>query len=407
MGALLTLLAVGIDPTMQQAISIRTRHEVDVRQAHIPRAQSFIQFTTSMAAGDSLSLWFLPTTAMVGSVYSAMFGGSSQTERVSTDVLADCPTGNCNFPVYQTLAACFECEDISDLLSTSCFEWSDEHHTIWQTCRSELPNSLHINQTKSGDNIYRSSTDALTISASTILPLAKPTSRGTDIMRLSVINGINYANKLSSSASQCTLYWCIKTMEAKVVDGRLSEHELDSWYDRDAQFDVNLTQYDLARALNITAPFEGSTEHSAPFLIGTTAHTSLVSWFNSSLTFSNSLAPLFNSTTNFRELGPDVSNSFPTGTRAGDVNYSRNLHLFQVLRQVQNFGPMEMVSNVAKAITTYIRTLNATEQYLAQVGDLEHEAMSSPIFMRFQVAGIGPANGTAYTLQVYTHVRWA
>jgi predicted secreted Zn-dependent protease len=43
--------------------------------------------------------------------------------------------------------------------------------------------------------------------------------------------------------------------------------------------------------------------------------------------------------------------------------------LFGILRQVRSFGSAEMVSNLAKAITTYIQTLNANEQ---DFGNMEH-----------------------------------
>jgi hypothetical protein len=394
MGALLTLLAVGIDPTVQQAIAIRTRNKDDVRQAHIPRAQSFVQFGSSEIAGDR-NIW--PTSSFMGFIFSAIFSGPSQVGKTSSDIVADCPTGNCNFPVYQTLAVCSECENITDLVGTSCFEWTDGDHMGWQTCRSQLPNSLHINQTVSTDDKLDLSY-GLTVSTSTYLPLTKPMPRGIDIMRWSVINGTMSANNLSLSASQCLLYWCIKTLKGRVVDGLLAEEELDSWYDKDARIDVNLTKLDaLSQTINLTAPLKGSSALSSPFAIGTAAHADLVDLLTKSLSFSNSLAPLVNSTTTILELEPDASNNFSRNSYFGNINYSTNLPLFQVLCQVLGYGPAGIVSNTAKAITAYIRTLSAEDQW--RVSELDN--------ITYPVLGIGPANGTAYTLQVYIHVRWA
>jgi hypothetical protein len=243
MGALLTLLAVGIDPTVQQAIVIRTRHVVDARQAQLPRAQSIRTYPyITTESGTKLDL--LPSLSMVGSICSAISGDSSQGWKASSDVVADCPTGNCTFPVFQTLAVCFECADISDFVKRSCFEWRDELSSVLKTCRSELPNSLHINQTVLSKERDPIRTERQTVAASTIVPLAKPMSYGLDIARFTFMNGTSKENNISAvSASQCLLYWCVKTLEAGVVDGRLSEQELNSWYDKDARLALGIFCY--------------------------------------------------------------------------------------------------------------------------------------------------------------------
>jgi hypothetical protein len=224
------------------------------------------------------------------------------------------------------------------------------------------------------------------IAASTYLPLVEPTSHGPDIMRLTVLNGTTLLGNMTTSASQCSLYWCVKTLEAEVVNGRFSEHELDSWYDKDARFGGHPERG--PDELSITAPFMDSMNASSPYVVGEHAHLSLGKWFESTLVFSDSLAPRrINSTTAVHELRPDLLNNF-TG-----YSYYDNMQLFVILRQVRDFGSAEMVSNLAKAITTYVRTLNASEQNFGFHED-------------FKVTGIGPANGTAYNLQVSIHVRW-
>jgi hypothetical protein len=105
-----------------------------------------------------------------------------------------------------------------------------ELNYIYQTRRFELPNPLHINQTMPGDKneTYITNLDGQTMAASTYLPLVEPTSHGPDIMRLTVLNGTTWCGNMTTSASQCSLYWCAKTLEAEVVNGRFSEHELDT-----------------------------------------------------------------------------------------------------------------------------------------------------------------------------------
>lgn len=62
--------------------------------------------------------------------------------------------------------------------------------------------------------------------------------------------------------------------------------------------------------------------------------------------------------------------------------------MFDILRLAVQSGPTKVASNLVKAITTFLHTKDATEQAMAALeGWTDHK-----------VAGIGSANGTAYTL---------
>ena len=84
MGALLTLLAIGIDPTVQQAIVVRMRHVESSEEARLPRAQSFTQYDTSIA--DAGTGDFQPAAALAGLAYSGIFFNSSHPGKGSLDV---------------------------------------------------------------------------------------------------------------------------------------------------------------------------------------------------------------------------------------------------------------------------------------------------------------------------------
>lgn len=63
-------------------------------------------------------------------------------------------------------------------------------------------------------------------------------------------------------------------------------------------------------------------------------------------------------------------------------------------------GVAEVSTNLAKAITTYLRTLKISEQ----------EALppfSSDRTVKYEINGAGPATGTSYSLEVYIEIRWA
>lgn len=56
----------------------------------------------------------------------------------------DCPTGECKWDHYYTLAACAHCEDITHLLTTNCTEYkpADANSTASGGCEVSLPNGL-------------------------------------------------------------------------------------------------------------------------------------------------------------------------------------------------------------------------------------------------------------------------
>lgn len=71
------------------------------------------------------------------------------------------------------------------------------------------------------------------------------------------------------------------------------------------------------------------------------------------------------------------------------------MQLYDIYRQLRDLGSKEVVSNLAKALTIYIRTLDRDSQ-IHGLYELNEE----------RLRGVGNATGTAYALQVYIHVRW-
>lgn len=153
------------------------------------------------------------------------------------DVVPVCPSGNCTFPAFQTLVVCQKCGDVTDLIAKECFGWK-RRGADSTTCRYKLLNSLQINLTmflyeKDGtrnfgtrSNIAHSQTAAISAG----LPFARNMSHSARIVPLTVLNGSTAERRFSAHAMQCALYWCVKTIEAHVVNGQLAEPELTSWY---------------------------------------------------------------------------------------------------------------------------------------------------------------------------------
>lgn len=109
LGAILTVLSLGIDPIVQQLVTpVDCTWPVSDINATLPRT-SYVGFSPSDPA-------LIPEATVIQLEKAITLGMSSSGE----DIMAQCPTGNCTFPeTYGTLGVCSSCEDISERLSLS------------------------------------------------------------------------------------------------------------------------------------------------------------------------------------------------------------------------------------------------------------------------------------------------
>ncbi|KAJ9617383.1 hypothetical protein H2204_013849 [Knufia peltigerae] len=105
LAALVTILALGFEPFIQQLVQINVVNvPTNSEPATIRTPTSYDEPVSGNLGGSSLSL-----NALIGA-----FGGASGA--VPTPV---CPTGNCTWPLYDTLALCTACEDMTDQVKVS------------------------------------------------------------------------------------------------------------------------------------------------------------------------------------------------------------------------------------------------------------------------------------------------
>ncbi|KIW10891.1 hypothetical protein PV08_10190 [Exophiala spinifera] len=105
LAALVTLLALGFEPFIQQLVDIDVVNvPTDTEPATIRTPTSYNESVLGNPGGSSLSL-----NALIGA-----FGGASGA--VPDPV---CPTGNCTWPLYDTLALCTACEDMTGQVKVS------------------------------------------------------------------------------------------------------------------------------------------------------------------------------------------------------------------------------------------------------------------------------------------------
>ena len=162
-GALIILLVLVIDPFTQQVIRY---YDCGVLvggvNGTIPRTNVYLQRDTNQS--QSMNGWIEPglQAAIVGGVLSPARG-----------VQADCPTGNCTFAEYSTVAYCSACKDVTTELSIQKAFVKSNYTDVYSTM-ALFPNGTEGNTTivLSG---FLSNTN---ISVSTSLPSG-----------LSVVNG--------------------------------------------------------------------------------------------------------------------------------------------------------------------------------------------------------------------------
>lgn len=93
----------------------------------------------------------LPPADMVAAMFDGMFSGTLDPDASSFGPNLSCPTGNCTFLPFKTLAVCSECKNITDALSVKCHAKdtgrSQALPGALTFCEYSLPNGLKMNQT--------------------------------------------------------------------------------------------------------------------------------------------------------------------------------------------------------------------------------------------------------------------
>lgn len=395
-GALLSILAIGIDPTLQQTIVIRTRDIDAEQQATLPRAQSFLEYTYS--AEDSRYTKagsFVPTSAMAGAMYSGLLvdTSDSHTGYAQQGVAVNCPTGNCTYPVFQSLAVCVKCDNITELVAKTCnssiFELPDPSGATLElvSCNYALPNGLSINQTSQlnetaggpSSGIFRT-----TIAATAELEPAKPVNSTAAFVTMNILRGKSCAPmgkevglNMTILATQCSLSWCVGTYKSSVNRGRLEEEALSFSTD-----DFEADPSNQMMGLTPTNPL-GTTQPSSRFVVSRRSSDSLAAWLQEKLTFSNSKAD------------PDQPDISSNASSVSSPDTRATGRLSETLTLFQKNDPEYIFTHLAKAMTTYIRSVDPMQQVTDGQSD-------SP----WTVRNVQPVVGTSTALHVYIAVRW-
>ncbi|MCJ1466309.1 hypothetical protein MMC07_004928 [Pseudocyphellaria aurata] len=378
-GAIATILALGVDPIMQQTLSIKVDVVNVTDVATLGRAQSFVQWNETSSQPPQGPANIQPPADMVAAMYDGMFSGALSDPNLS------CSTGNCTFPPFKTLAVCSECQNITDALSKQCHSQIDPLFTF---CEHSLPNGLKMNKTF----------EMRTLATGGRLESVGPPPYPQSILNFTGIwsgppvedpgVGVERPKREAAlstkdvSATQCFLYWCVNTMQAAVMNGQTSETKMDSWYNETAlPFEDVAFNFDVLTSENATwnlkPPLLNANDSSFDFVVARYASEALNLWLVDHLTISTS---------------PHFLDDDGVENACGHYRYCNAGCFDPDKERILESNVTAMFEKLAATMTRKLRSTSIDSQSLSPAS--------------LHVLGVGPVKGTATSREIRVLVRW-
>jgi hypothetical protein len=240
LGATVTLLALASDPFVQQTVTFPCRAYSN-ETASVPTAQDYAK--TGIYLRNNID-------DLEPSMKAAVYDGMMYLNVLNTgaSISARCPSGNCEFPTYASVAVCSKCQDITSAIDNICVplnktrlppEMGGSSSGPYNcTIQATLPGGLHLANglAYALNNGYRYNFLNMTTSSTrarvTGIPFEDRSFADTTLM----IANVSLLNRtiLSSSdiydlmlnntlAFNCSLSFCLQAYTAKVTDGVFTE----------------------------------------------------------------------------------------------------------------------------------------------------------------------------------------
>ena len=138
----MVILALAMDPTAQQIVDYRSRAALAAEDP--PRAPASLNTALSyemVLPGDNTNPnSFVPILPMKAAVLNGMFLADP-----NPLVSFTCPTGNCTWPDFSTLAVCSSCVDMTQYMQQVCPATNDTTSSNSTSCGWSLPNGASLN----------------------------------------------------------------------------------------------------------------------------------------------------------------------------------------------------------------------------------------------------------------------
>ena len=291
---------------------------------------------------------------MKSAVYYGLFSESDS----SANLRFNCPTGNCTWPVFTTLAVCSSCIDLMPYMTRYCSNGASENGDV-SKCGWQLPQGALLN----------SSSDVFSMTSKT------PSTFGdmpyTDILRLIFMGTeaqsgqpLNY----NPWAKQCTLQYCLQTFDSSVVNGVLMENVTATI--------LNSSVVDIGRSkgnslVTLTAA------DNVTYAVGMGASLGIKSWFGDLVASGSAIRN--SSYANFTRTDNTVVVNLTVGISEGATYFDNDIIQAFYWDYYEYTNGLEMaMSDLATSMTVAFRSFN----------------------------GAVPVKGRAFTFESYVHVRW-
>ncbi|ORY61659.1 uncharacterized protein BCR38DRAFT_487403 [Pseudomassariella vexata] len=349
LGAFITIVALGVDPFIQQVITYPSRNVASTSQyGSVPVVQSYMDY----AYGAIMALRE-PTLAMKAAINNGLYDTNNDPQD-DFAVSISCATGDCTWPdTYYSLAVCYKCANTTLLINKNCTDVDEP----WGYCEYSLPNGLYFDGSQRG-RLYMNSTGGL--------PTINFNNTQSTISSISTMRGIHDLSSttlLEVVSNECVLYFCVNEYSAVVKDSEFTETIVATY--------VNKTDPVVGENITIAAPKSNQT-----FTVGATA------WYALSLHFS----------------------IFWTGNvtgATGEISTSRSDDVLTALYQLGDDesgtgaqklgGENDTIAAVAASMTRILRGSSAK---------INNETCS------INNSTSGLACGTVWMVETYVHVRW-
>ena len=363
LGAFIIIAALSLDFAFQQLVSYPVRPSETTQRAQMPVSTYYDKALLPTVGGQIVSDNVMsPEQSMLGDIYTGTYNYNG-----SFLTTPSCETGNCTWPeLYHSLGVCGQCADVSADLQQTCGNYEGSMsvqtddptltyaNTTLPYCTYSLPNGLSVSSQSTSFDDYGNYT-FMNVSSS-LVNVSAFGNIGNTISVLSILrpqwiprllNGTEtsdpsaayqaYGWIISVSATQCSLYFCVKQFNGTVSQGKFTETVVSTIQNKTAssiyaidqsnQFDFN--------SLNFTINVQ-SGGHSSSYNISGDAYFGLTQpfydWWD----------------------GIATGNIFAMTPNSNTKGYSS--YIIQLLDGLDTTGIHKTVHNLADSITNNIRT---------------------------------------------------
>ncbi|KZM28523.1 hypothetical protein ST47_g317 [Ascochyta rabiei] len=415
LGALLIVLLLAIDTFFQQVVEYHDLWALERTTGNIPRITRYEPFYrptyknhAQMGTIDKEFESVIEQFFCENGTQPTIFGNGTR-----PDIPLSCPTSNCTWPIYDTLAVCSRCADVSNVLDISyaCLYTANDWTATWTGPRFEVPYpnetvcGYFLNATSSSPTLLsgyvsknngskNESGEALLVRALSLTDFDLKTpyygngSVKFDQFRYPIMDFLIASAKYGAESvyqnkapivHECMLSWCVQTIKSSYAWGTYEENVLSEYLE-------TVTEPD-------PWPWRASTVYEGTEVTGT------------SLEYNAYIA-----------LQPHVSDA---GSSRSDITYGANNEtVMYILNLFDDFFPSFYTTEAASA-TPLLRYKNYYNGPSTQILDynpwqapndinrhMERLAISMTNLLRSSVSK-KMVEGSAYSRKSFIHISWA